>query len=109
MTIDFSNQWFLETCEENGFDPDNELSKTAVALAYRCSVNMKKYMNAKEHYEDELLREKLDQQIGRLNDDRIGYMLNALTYAEIVSGLGKGFNQFLKKEIKRKEILRRQR
>lgn len=109
MKIDFNNQWFRDTCKQNGFDADNELSKSAVALAYECARDMKKYIDAREHYTDEDLKYKLDKQINRLNDERIGYMLNALMYAEIAYELGSGFNQFLSKEIKRKEILRRQR
>lgn len=105
MEIDFNNKWYRETCKENGLDPDNELSKSAVAIAYEYSKKMKKYIDAKAAYEGEELQQKLDEQIDRLNNERINYMLNALYYAEVMGGLGNDFNEFVKRQMKQKEML----
>lgn len=107
MRVDFDNKWYRETCKENGFNPDNELSKSAIDLARDCAISMKKYMDTQEQYDDEYLQQKLQNEIDRLNNDRIGHMLNALFYAEVMAGLGEGFNQFLIKDQQRKKHLRR--
>ena len=107
MRVDFDNKWYRETCKENGFNPDNELSKSAIDLARDCAISMKKYMDTQEQYDDEYLQQKLQNEIDRLNNDRIGHMLNALFYAEVMAGLGEGFNQFLIKDQQRKNHLRR--
>lgn len=107
MRVDFDNKWYRETCKENGFNPDNELSKSAIDLVRDCAISMKKYMDAQEQYDDEYLQQKLQNEIDRLNNDRIGHMLNALFYAEVMAGLGEGFNQFLIKDQQRKKHLRR--
>lgn len=99
--VEFSNQWFRDTCEEEGLDPDNELSKVPVGLARECAVGMKKFMDAKSNYPDEEIQQKLDMEISELNNKRIGYMLDALTFAEIVATNGKGFNNFLRKQARR--------
>lgn len=101
MKIDFSNKWYRETCKENGLDPDNELSKSAVAIAYEYSKKMKKYIDAKAVYESEELQQKLDEQIDRLNNERINYMLEALYYAEVMAGLGGDFNEFAKQHLRK--------
>lgn len=98
--VEFSNQWFRDTCKENELDPDNELSKVPVGLARECAVAMKKYMDAQKNYSEQV-QSKLQLEIDKLNNQRIGYMLDALTFAEIVSGNGKGFNNFLKKQARR--------
>lgn len=107
MRVDFDNKWYRETCKENGFNPDNELSKSAIDLARDCAISMKKYMDTQKQYDDEYLQQKLQNEIDRLNNDRIGHMLNALFYAEVMAGLGEGFNQFLIKDQQRKKHLRR--
>lgn len=107
MRVDFDNKWYRETCKENGFNPDNELSKSAIDLARDCAISMKKYMDTQEQYDDEYLQQKLQNEIDRLNNDRIGHMLNALFYAEVMAGLGEGFNQFLIKDQQHKKHLRR--
>lgn len=94
---EFSNQWFRDTCKEEGLDPDNELSKVPVGLARECAIAMKKYMDAQKNY-SQSIQVKLQLEIDKLNNKRIGYMLDALTFAEIVAGQGKGFNNFLKKQ-----------
>src|SRR5690625_7590426 len=88
--VEFSNKWYRETCTENGLNPDNELSKTAVDLARDRAIDMKKYMDAKENYDDENLHKKFDKEISRLDNERIGHMLDALMYAEIMADLGDG-------------------
>lgn len=105
--VDFNNQWYRETCEQSGLNPDNELSKSSIALAKECAISMKKYMDTQEKYEDEYLYQRLQKEIDRLNNSRIEHMLNALTYAEIMGNLGEGFNQFLIKDQQRKNHLRR--
>ena len=107
MRVDFDNKWYRETGRENGFNPDNELSKSAVDLARDCAISMKKYMDTLEEYDDEHLHQKLQKEIDRLNNSRIEHMLNALFYAEVMAGLGEGFNQFLIKDQQRKNHLRR--
>lgn len=104
--VDFSNKWYRDTCSENGFNPDNELSKSAITLAKDCAIRMKKYMDTQKQYEDEQVHSKLQKEIDELNNERIGHMLNALFYAEIMAGLGEGFNQFLIKDQQRKNYLR---
>jgi len=94
--VEFSNRWYRETCLQNGLNPDNELSKTAVDLARDRAIDMKKYMDAKKNYDDVSLHKKLDREITRLDNERVGHMLDALTYAEIMVGLGDGFNTFVK-------------
>lgn len=106
MKIDFDNQWYRAICKENGLDPDNELSKSAISLAKECAISMKKYMDTQDKYEDEHLYQKLQKEIHRLNNERIEHMLNALFYAEVMAGLGE-FNQFLIRDQQRKEHLRR--
>ena len=105
--VDFSNKWYRETCLENGFNPDNVLSQSAVEVAKQCAIDMKMYMNNKEHYEDEELVSKLDEQINRLNNERIEFMLYALTYAEIMSEMGVGADKFIETMINRQELARR--
>lgn len=107
MRIDFDNKWYRETCRQNGFNPDNELSKSTIDLARDCAISMKKYLDTQKQYEDEQLHQRLQKEIDRLNNQRIEHMLNALFYAEIMAGLGEGFNQFLIKDQQRKNYLRR--
>lgn len=103
--VEFSNKWYRETCIENGLNPDNELSKTAVDLARDRAIDMKKYMDAKKNYDDVSLHERLDREIMRLDNERVGHMLDALMYAEIMSGLGNGFDTFIKQYIGKRERL----
>lgn len=108
--VDFSNKWYRETCEEEGLNPDNELSKSEVELAKQAAVNMQKYMRAKKSYEDDgRLHKRLDEQIKRLDEVRVEHMLNALNHAQIMDdleqGSDKGFNQFLKSNLSRRERL----
>lgn len=105
--VEFSNKWYRETCLENGLNPDNVLSQSAIAVAKKRAIDMKMYMDNKEHYEDEEVKARLDEQINRLNNERIGFMLNALTYAEIMNGLGAGADKFIETMIKRQELARR--
>lgn len=105
--VDFNNKWFRETCEQNGWNPDNIASQSAVDVARKRSKEMKMYMDAQKDYTNENLKVKIQEQIDRLNNERIEFMLNALFYAEVMDGLGEGFNQFLIKDQKRKEYLRR--
>lgn len=105
--VDFSNQWYRETCLENGFNPDNVLSQSAVEVAKKRAIDMKMYMDNKEHYEDEEVRARLDEQINRLNNERIEFMLYALTCAEIMNGMGAGADKFIETMIKRQELARR--
>lgn len=105
MDIDFDNKWFRETCSSGGLDPDNELSKSAVDLARDKAIEMKKYMDAKEQYQDEEILRKLDENINRLNNERIGHMLDAVAYAEVMGGLGDGFNEFAKRIIDRRKYI----
>ena len=94
--VEFSNKWYRETCTENGLNPENELSKTAVNSARNVAIDLKKYMDAKKSYDDTKLHEKLDKEIERLDNVRVGYMLDALFYAEIMGGFGDSFNTFVK-------------
>ena len=105
--VDFSNKWYRETCLENGFNPDNVLSQSAVEVAKKRAIDMKMYMDNKEHYEDEELVSKLDEQINRLKNERIEFMLYALTYAEIMTGTGAGADKFIETMINRQELARR--
>ena len=105
--VDFSNKWYRETCLENGFNPDNVLSQSAVEVAKQCAIDMKMYMDNKKHYESKELLIKLDEQIKRLNNERIEFMLYALTYAEIMNGMGAGADKFIETMIKRQELARR--
>ena len=106
--VDFSNKWYRETCLENGFDPDNVLSQSAVEVAKQCAINMKMYMDNKKYYEDEEVRARLDEQINRLNNERIEFMLYALTYAEIMDEMGKGFDTFAKRYLDKREQAQKQ-
>lgn len=99
--VEFSNQWFRETCKEEGLDPDNELSKVMTGLARECAVGMKKFMDAKKNYPDEQIQQRLEIEIDTLNNKRIGYMLDALQFAELVANNGKGFNEFLQKQVRK--------
>lgn len=103
--VEFSNKWYRETCLQNGLNPDNELSKTAVALARDRAIDMKKYMDAKKNYDDAALHEKFDKEITRLDNERIGHMLDALMYAEVMAGLGESFNIFIKRHFEKKQQL----
>lgn len=103
--VDFSNKWYRETCLENGLDPDNILSQSAIEVAKQYAIDMKMYMDNKKHYENKELLIKLDEQIKRLNNERIEFMLYALTYAEIMGEMGKGFDTFAKRYLdKRKRV-----
>ena len=106
--VDFSNKWYRETCLENGFDPDNVLSQSAVEVAKQCAINMKMYMDNKKYYEDEEVVSRLDEQINRLNNERIEFMLYALTYAEIMSEMGESFNTFVKQYLRNRERVQNQ-
>lgn len=102
--VDFNNKWFRETCEEAGWDPDNALSQSAIGIAKTYAIKMKKNMDAKKNYDDETLQKRFDERINGLNNERINYMLNALTYAEVMAGLG-GFDEFIKGKEKRRQML----
>ena len=102
--VEFSNKWYRETCIENNLNPDNELSKTSVSLARDASVGMKKFMDAKGTYG---LFDKLDAQIERLDNERVAHMLDALFYAEIISGIGDSFNTFIKGHLSKRESVMR--
>ena len=102
MDIDFDNKWFRGTCSSGGLDPDNELSKSAVDLARDKAIEMKKYMDAQKKYDDALHTE-FQKNIDRLNNERIGHMLDGLAYAEVMGGLGDGFNEFAKRIIDRRK------
>lgn len=101
--VDFSNKWYRKTCLENGLNPDNVLSQSAVEVAKQCVIDMKLYMDNKKHYESKELLIKLDEQIKRLNNERIEFMLYALTYAEIMKEMGKGFDTFAKRYLDKRE------
>lgn len=105
--VDFNNEWYRETCIENGLDPDNVLSQSAIEVARARAMEMKKYMDTKGKYKDKKLHEKIDFEINRLNNERIEFMLYALTYAEIIKEMGYGANEFIKSVIKRQEFARR--
>lgn len=97
MKIEFSNEWYRATCKENGFDPDNILSQSSVAIAKKCAVSMQKYMRTQRKHKDDELHSKLQKEIDRLNNERIEHMLNALEYAQLMAGEGQGYNEFIKK------------
>ena len=105
--VDFSNKWYRETCLENGLDPDNVLSQSAIEVAKQYAIDMKMYMDNKKHYESEELLMKFDEQINRLNNERIEFMLYALTYAEIMNEMGAGADKFIETMIKRQELARK--
>lgn len=96
--VEFSNQWYRDTCAKEGYNPDNVLSEVLIELARECAMGMKKFMDAKKNYPDEKIQQKLELGINELNNKRIGYMLDALQFAELVVNNGKGFNEFLKKQ-----------
>ena len=106
--VDFNNKWYRETCLEHGFNPDNVLSQSAVEVAKQCAINMKMYMDNKKHYESEELLMKFDEQINRLNNERIEFMLYALTYAEMMDEMGKGFDTFAKRYLDKREQAQKQ-
>ena len=106
--VDFSNKWYRETCLENGLDPDNVLSQSAIEVAKQYAIDMKMYMDNKKHYESKELLIKLDEQIKRLNNERIEFMLYALTYAEIMKEMGKGFDTFAKRYLDKRERVQAQ-
>lgn len=106
MKVDFSYAWYRQTCEENGFDPDNILSQSAIEVAKSIAIDMKRYMDENQGHNKEL-QEELDRQIKRLDNERIEFMLNALTYAEIMAKVGDGFNKFLIRQTQRNEHLKR--
>ena len=101
--VEFSNKWYRETCIENNLNPDNELSKTAIDLARDRAIDMKMYMDTKNNYEGAKLQKKLDREIERLDNERVGHMLDALFYAEIISGLGNGYNTFIKRYFEKRQ------
>lgn len=105
--VDFNNKWYRETCIENGLDPDNVLSQSAIEVAKSRAADMKKYMDSKKQHKDERLHEKIVFEVNRLNNERIEFMLDALTYAEIIKEMGCGANEFIKSLIKRQEFTRR--
>lgn len=94
MKVDFSYKWYKETCQENGFNPNNALSTPSILDAKRCAKDMKMYMIAKENYPDEDLQIKFDYHIDRLNNERIASMFNALGLAQVMHDFGKGADQF---------------
>lgn len=103
--VEFSYKWFCEECEKARLNPGNELSESAIFLAHDRAVEMKMYMDAKEDYDDEVLKMNLQANIDRLNNARIGHMLDALFYAEVMSGLGDNFNKFVKRKNDRKRMI----
>ena len=105
--VDFNNKWYRETCLEHGFNPDNVLSQSAIAVAKQCAVDMKMYMDNNKYYEDEEVKARLDEQINRLNNERIEFMLYALTYAEIMNEMGAGADKFIETMINRQELARK--
>lgn len=106
--VDFSNKWYRETCLENGLNPDNVLSQSAIEVAKQYAIDMKMYMDNKKHYKSEELLMKFDEQINRLNNERIEFMLYALTYAEIMKEMGKGFDTFAKRYLGKRERVQAQ-
>lgn len=102
--VAFNNEWYRETCKSNDLNPDNELSKISVSLARDAAVGMKKFMDAKETHG---LLDKLDVQIEQLDNERVAHMLDALFYAEIISGIGDSFNTFIKGHLSKRESVMR--
>ena len=108
--VQFNNKWYRQMCLDNGFNADNELSVTAVDMAREKAIRMKRFMDAKKLYKehgDDLLVLKLDAEIERLDNERVEYMLDALFYAEVMSGLGDGYNQFVKQYLSKRQALTR--
>ena len=100
--VAFNNEWYRGVCLQDGLNPDNELSKTAIDLARDRAIDMKKYMDAKGNYEGAKLQEKLDREIERLDNERVGHMLDALFYAETMAGIGDSFDTFIKRHLEKK-------
>lgn len=94
----FNYEWYKDTCKEEGLNSKNVVSLVPIGLARDCSIKMKKYMDAKKSYSDKEVKMKFDREIDRLNNKRIGYMLDALQFAELVEENGRGFNEFLIKQ-----------
>lgn len=108
MSVEFSNKWYRETCESVGLNPDNILSSSEVDLARDRAIDMQKYLRAKKVYPDPELINKFDKRIKELDEKRVGHMLNALYFAEVVGGLGVGFDKFLENQYnRRKRLLKR--
>lgn len=99
--VEFSYQWYTDSCKSEGYDPDNVLSAVLIDLARECAVKMKKYMDAKKNYTSEVEQQKIDKEITKLNNERIGHMLDALQFAKMVAENGQGFNSFLKSQTSR--------
>ena len=108
--VQFNNKWYRQMCLDNGFNADNELSVTAVNMAREKAIRMKRFMDAKKLYKehgDDLIVLKLDAEIERLDNERVEYMLDALFYAEVMSGLGDNYNQFVKQYLSKRQALTR--
>lgn len=107
MSVLFNNKWFRETCEAEGWNPDGMFTQSSIVLARERAVDMKLYMDAKKNYPDVKLQKKFDEQIKRLDEERVGYMLNALLFAEVSAENGVNFDRFLERHInQRKHLLR---
>lgn len=88
MKVEYSYKWYLQTCKENGLNPDNPASAVNVELAKEYSKRMyhfMKYMETvDENYPDaaDKIKKNLQQVIDQNNEKRIYYMLQALEEAE---------------------------
>lgn len=96
--VEFSYQWYQDSCKEEGYDATNVLSAVSIETARSCAVKMKKYMDSKANYAGESEHKKLDKEISKLNNERIGHMLDALQFAKLMAENGQGFNVFLKNQ-----------
>lgn len=100
MAIDFNYQWFLVFCKEEGLPTDSLLVEEVIKNAKRQSIQMKKYMDMKNDYpDDELIQQRCDEQIKRLNDKRIEEMLFAVTCAEVSKDLGEDFDRWNRRQM----------
>lgn len=83
MKVEYSYKWYLETCKENGLDPEHALANDFIDLAKEQSKKMKYFMDALECYKDyEKVAPKIQRQIEQHNERRMGFVLDALEEAE---------------------------
>jgi len=110
MKVDYSNKWFIQQCKDNGLDPNNVLSQSAVDVAREHAKKTKYWLGASKEAEKkydnwEELKPKFDKQINRHNNARIEQMLYALDYAVIADDWPPKFNEFLKNYFERKDAI----
>jgi len=100
MEVQFSYQWFLQVCKEEGLNPNAIWVEEPIQVAKEYSKSMKRYMDWKKEA-PEKHREAYESEIRRLDEQRIRYMFEALEMERLNDNLPDAAEKYVRKEVNR--------